>query len=92
MKTFAALLLCAGSAVAAPACRPGDGRARDITCFSGGKAIYQGQSDPFCEVYLGSQDDHVSFVDRKTGRQTRVGGNCIVIWDQAIPSKTFSRQ
>ena len=68
--------------VIAPAAAGIDG-SREITCFSGGREIYHGRSDPAAPVYLETADNHVIFVDRETGRHMRVGGDCVVSWNAA---------
>lgn len=48
----------------------------EITCYSGGKVIYQGRSTG--KVEATTQSDGWQFRDRDTRKFTRVSGDCVV--------------
>jgi hypothetical protein len=52
------------------------GSPADITCYSGGKVIYQGQSTG--KVSTENQSDGWYFEDASTHRLVRVSGQCVI--------------
>lgn len=52
------------------------GSAGHITCYSGGKVIYDGESTG--KIATVTQSDGWEFKDKQTGRFVRVSGQCVI--------------
>lgn len=52
------------------------GSTANVTCYSGGKIIYEGQSTG--KVSTESQSDGWYFVDSKTSKLIRVSADCVI--------------
>lgn len=55
------------------------GDSAHVTCYSGGKLIYDGQSTG--KVSSEENSDGYYFIDRKTGLPMEVSGNCIIVYN-----------
>ena len=54
-------------------------RSADITCYSGGEAIFTGRSKG--KVSSEAQSDGYTFLDNDTGKLLEVSGACIIKYD-----------
>ena len=52
------------------------GEAGDVTCYSGGRAVYTGRSTG--KIQSTQQSDGWEFKDAATGKFVRVSGDCVV--------------
>ena len=50
-----------------------------ITCYSGGKEIYKGESTG--KIQSESQSDGYFFVDKATNKLTEVSGECVIVYN-----------
>jgi len=55
------------------------GNKAHVTCYSGGKMIYEGASTG--KVKSEASSDGYYFKDAKTGKIMEVSGNCIILYD-----------
>ena len=78
MRVLIAMLMCAacGCTDADRAAIGAYGEAANVTCYSGGKVIYQGRSTG--KVDHPQNSDGWQFKDARTGRFVRVSGPCVV--------------
>ncbi len=76
MKLFIALFLLVGCTDADMAQLSAIGRAAHITCYSGGKIIYE--ADSTGKISTESDSDGWFFSEKPSGRLVRISGTCVV--------------